>query len=471
MFQSLSERLTSTFNKLTGRGRLTEENIQKALRDVRVSLLEADVALSVVKIFIAGVRRRALGTEISKSLSPGETFIKIIKEELVQIMGEKNETLDLRAQPPCVILMAGLQGSGKTTTTAKLAKFLKDQHKKKVLVTSCDIYRPAAIEQLKTLAQEIQVDFFPSNPNQKPLDIAKSALDQAKKSAADVLIVDTAGRLHIDQDMMSEIKSLHAFLNPIETLFVVDAMTGQDAAITAKAFSDALPLTGVILAKADGDARGGAALSIRLITEKPIKFMGMGEKTDALEPFYPDRVASRILGMGDVMSLIEQAEQNIDKAKVEKMAKKISKGQSFDLQDFAEQLEQISKLGSVSSIMSKLPGMNQIPDAAKNKVTDNTFIRMRAMIGSMTRKERSNPDLINGSRRRRIAAGSGTQIQDVNKLLKQFDQMQKMMKKMGKGGKLMQMARQFGAGGGMGGGMGGMPGMGGMGGGMGGFLK
>lgn len=463
MFQSLSERLTSTFNKLTGRGRLTEDNIQKALRDVRVSLLEADVALSVVKIFIAGVRRRALGAEVLRSLSPGETFIKIVKEELVQIMGEKNETLDLRAQPPCVILMAGLQGSGKTTTTAKLSKFLKDQQKKKVLVASCDIYRPAAIDQLKTLANEVQVDFFPSNSSQNPLEIAKSALDHAKKSYADVLIIDTAGRLHIDQDMMTEIKSLHQALNPVETLFVVDAMTGQDAAVTAKAFHDALPLTGIVLAKADGDARGGAALSIRLITEKPIKFMGMGEKTDALESFYPDRVASRILGMGDVMTLIEQAEQNLDKEKVQKMAKKITKGQGFDLQDFAEQLEQISKLGSVGSLLGKLPGMNQIPDAVKNKVNDKTFVRMRAMISSMTPKERSNPDLINGSRRRRIAAGSGTDIQEVNKLLKQFDQMQKMMKKMGKGGKLMQIARQFGAGGGMGG-MGGMSGLGGMGG-------
>jgi len=476
VFQSLSDRLTSTFNKLTGRGKLSEENIQKALRDVRVSLLEADVALSVVKVFIAGVRRRALGTEVSKSLSPGEMFIKIVKEELINIMGQKNEGLDLRAEPPCVILMAGLQGSGKTTTTAKLAKFLKDNQKKKVLVASADIYRPAAIEQLKILAGEVGVEFFPSDSTQKPLDIAKTALDFAKKNIMDVLIIDTAGRLHIDQDMMSEIKSLHSFLNPIETLFVVDAMTGQDAAITAKAFNDALSLTGVILSKADGDARGGAALSIRLVTEKPIKFLGMGEKVDALEAFYPDRIASRILGMGDVLSLIEQAEKNLDKEKVTQMAKKMGKGQSFDLQDFSDQLEQMSKLGNIDGILGKLPGMSQVPEAVKNKINDKSFLQMRAMISSMTKKERANPDLINGSRRRRIAAGSGTDIQGVNKLLKQFDQMQKMMKKMGKGGKMMQMMRQLGAGGaggmpGMGGsGMPNMPGMGGMMGGMGGGM-
>jgi len=457
MFQSLSDRLSSTFKKITGRGRLTEENIQKALKEVRNSLLDADVALSVIKIFMGNVRRRALGTEVSKSLSPGEMFIKIVKEELVQIMGSQNESLDLKAQPPCVILMAGLQGSGKTTSSAKLAKFLKTTQKKNIILTSCDIYRPAAIDQLRTLAQEIEVNFFESNPNQKPIDIAKSALEHAKKSVADVLIIDTAGRLHIDQALMDEIKQLHQAVNPVETLFVVDAMTGQDAAITAKAFHDALPLTGVILSKADGDARGGAALSVRLITEKPIKFLGVGEKTDALEPFYPDRVASRILGMGDVLSLIEQAEQKLDKEKVKKMADKLAKGKGFDLQDFSDQLEQLGKLGNVDSILGKLPGMGQIPEAMKNKINDKTFVHMKAMIQSMTPKERKNPELLNGSRRKRIAEGSGRSVQDLNKLLKQFDTMQKAMKKMGKGGKLMQMAKQFG-------GMGSMGGMGGMGG-------
>lgn len=453
MFQSLSDRLTTTFNKLTGRGRLTDDNIKKALRDVRMALLEADVALSVVKDFIARVRRRALGAEVTKSLSPGEQFVKIVKDELTMTMGEKNEDLDLKAQPPCVILMAGLQGSGKTTSTGKLAKFLKEKMQKKVMVVSTDVYRPAAMEQLKTLATDLEVSCFDASPSDKPLNIAVAALDKAKQSMTDVLIVDTAGRLHIDEEMMGEVKSLHQHLNPVETLFVVDAMTGQDAANTAKAFNDALNLTGVILTKTDGDARGGAALSIRMITEKPIKFIGVGEKTDALEAFHPDRIASRILGMGDVLSLIEEAESKVDQAKVEKMAKKLKKGKGFDLQDFSEQLEQMSKLGGVGSIMGKLPGMSNVPDAVKNKVNDKSFDRMRAIISSMTPKERSNPDIITGSRRRRIAAGSGTEVQDINRMLKQFNQMQKVMKKMGKGGggKMMQMAKQLGGMGGAGG--------------------
>lgn len=443
MFQNLSDRLSTAFNKVRGRGRLTDDNIKKALRDVRMALLEADVALSVVKDFIAKVRRRALGAEVSKSLTPGEMFIKIVRSELESIMGEKNESLDLRAQPPCVILMAGLQGSGKTTSCAKLAKFLKEKEKKKVMMVSCDVYRPAAMEQLHTLSKEVEVACFPSSPNENPIDIAKKALLEAKQSLMDVLIVDTAGRLHIDDDMMNEVKHLFNTVKPVETLFVVDAMTGQDAANTAKAFHEALPLTGVILTKADGDARGGAALSIRSITEKPIKFMGVGEKTDALEAFHPDRVASRILGMGDLLSLIEEAESKIDRAKVEKVAKKIKKGKGFDLQDFSEQLEQMSKMGGVSSLMGKLPGMSKIPDAMKNQVNDKTFVQMRAMISSMTPKERKNPDLIKASRRKRIADGSGTEIQEVNKLLKQFNQMQKMMKKMGKGGNMMKMAGQL----------------------------
>jgi len=446
MFSSLSERLDSTFKKLKGQGRLTEANIQKALSDVRKALLEADVALPVVKEFVAKVRRAALGKEVAKSLSPGQAFIKVVQRELTAVMGEKNESLNLAVAPPAIILLAGLQGSGKTTTTAKLARFLKEKEKKKVLVVSTDIYRPAAIKQLETLADELEIAFAPSSGNEKPLDIAKRAMDQAKKEHFDVLIVDTAGRLHVDSDMMEEVKTLNATLKPIETLFVVDSMTGQDAANTAKVFHDALPLTGVILTKADGDARGGAALSIREITGKPIKFLGMGEKTDALEPFHPDRVASRILGMGDMLSLIEDLESKVDKEKSEQLAKKLKKGKGFDLVDFREQLTQMSKMGGVTGIVSKLPGMGDLPDAVKNKVNDQLTTRMAAIIDSMTPKERQNPDILNGSRRRRIAAGSGTEIQDVNKLLKQYSQMQKVMKKMGgKGGmgKMMGMMRQM----------------------------
>ncbi|MDF2941113.1 MAG: Signal recognition particle protein [Gammaproteobacteria bacterium] len=434
MFQQLSERLGQTLKSIRGQGRLSEDNIKKALKDVRQSLLEADVAVDVVQEFTAKVKRRALGREVAKSLNPGQVFIKIVKAELTELMGEKCEELNLAAQPPAVILMAGLQGSGKTTSSAKLARWLKEQRKKKVLLVSTDVYRPAAMQQLETLAKELEVECFPAEPSQKPVDIAKRALEVAKKQAYDVLIVDTAGRLHIDSEMMGEIKSLHQSVNPVETLFVVDSMTGQDAANTAKAFHDVLPLTGVILTKADGDARGGAALSIRQITGKPIKFLGVGEKTDALEAFHPDRMASRILGMGDVLGLIEGIEQKVDREKSQELAKKVMSGKGFSLEDFAEQLKQMSNMGSISSLLDKMPGMGNIPEAARNKINDKMFVRMTAIISSMTKKERRNPDLINGSRKRRIALGSGVEVQEVNKLLKQFDQMQKVMKKMGKGG-------------------------------------
>ncbi|MDF2691388.1 MAG: ffh [Gammaproteobacteria bacterium] len=443
MFQQLSDRLGQTLKNIRGQGRLSEDNIKKALRDVRQSLIEADVAVDVVQEFIGKVKRRALGREVAKSLNPGQVFIKIVKAELTELMGEKCEELNLAAQPPVVILMAGLQGSGKTTTSAKLARWLKLQRKKKVLLVSTDVYRPAAMQQLETLAKELEVDCFPAEASQKPVDIAKKALEMARKQVFDAVIVDTAGRLHIDQEMMAEIKALHQAVNPVETLFVVDSMTGQDAANTAKAFHDALPLTGVILTKADGDARGGAALSIRAITGKPIKFIGVGEKTDALEAFYPDRMASRILGMGDVLGLIEGIEQKVDREKTQELAKKVMSGKGFTLEDFSEQLKQMSSMGSISSLLEKMPGMGSIPEAARNKINDKMFVRMSAIISSMTKQERRNPDIISGSRKRRIAAGSGVEVPEVNKLLKQFDQMQKMMKKMGKGG-LGKMMRGMG---------------------------
>ncbi len=440
MFNNLSDRLGQTLNNLRGRGRLTEENIKETMREVRMALLEADVALPVVKLFVDRVRFKALGADVLSSLTPGQMLVKIVNDELVSIMGEANETLNLAAQPPAVILMAGLQGSGKTTSAAKLARWLKESQKKSVMVVSCDIYRPAAIEQLKTLATEVQAAFFPSSPDQKPLAIAKAAISQARKQHVDVLIVDTAGRLHIDEEMMAEIKALHAALDPIETLFTVDSMTGQDAANTARAFDEALPLTGVVLTKTDGDARGGAALSIREITGKPIKFLGVGEKTTALEPFHPERVASRILGMGDVLSLVEEVEAKIDRGKADKLASKIKKGKGFDLADFKEQLEQMSKMGGMASMMEKMPGMGGVPDHVKNQVNDKEMGKLVAIINSMTLKERTFPAVIKGARKRRIAAGSGTQVQDVNKLLKQFAQMQKMMKKM-KGGGMAKMMR------------------------------
>ena len=439
MFENLTDRLSGTLKRLRGQGRLTEDNIRETLREVRMALLEADVALPVVKDFIEKVKSRAVGQEVLKSLTPGQALVKVVNEELVAMMGEVNDDLKLNVAPPAVILMAGLQGSGKTTSTAKLARFLIEKHKKKVLVVSCDIYRPAAIKQLETLAGQVGAEFFPSTTEQSPVAIATAAWEQAKRLQFDVLIVDTAGRLHIDADMMDEIRALHDVLNPVETLFVVDSMTGQDAANTAKAFHDALPLTGVILTKADGDARGGAALSIRHITGKPIKFMGVGEKVAALEPFYPDRIASRILGMGDVLSLVEEAEQKVDKEKVEKLAGKLQKGKRFDLLDFRDQLEQMMNMGGLNSLMDKLPGMGNIPQNVKSQVNDRELVKMVAIINSMTPGERRHPDIIKGSRRKRIAQGSGTQVQDVNKLLKQFTQMQKMMKKMSKGGMAKMM--------------------------------
>ncbi|ROS05214.1 signal recognition particle subunit FFH/SRP54 (srp54) [Sinobacterium caligoides] len=455
MFDSLQERLSGTLKKVTGQARLTEDNVKETLREVRLALLEADVALPVVKDFVEAVKQRAVGQEVSSSLNPGQQFVKIVQSEIESIMGEANESLNLSAQPPAVILMAGLQGAGKTTSVAKLSRYLKDREKKKVLVVSADVYRPAAIKQLETLAEEVGVGFFPSTVEQKPVEIANAAIAHAKQQFYDVLLVDTAGRLAIDEAMMAEISALHAAINPVETLFVVDAMTGQDAATTAKAFHETLPLTGVILTKADADSRGGAALSVRHITGKPIKFMGVGEKIDALEPFYPDRVASRILGMGDVLSLIEEAEQKIDKKKAEKLAKKIKKGKKFDLEDFRDQLQQMKNMGGIGSMLEKMPGMNGAAQAAAaSQVDGKMFVQMEAIINSMTIKERRNPDLLNGSRKRRIVMGSGTQIQDLNRLLKQHKQMQKMMKKMKSKGGMANMMRGMS---GMMGGGGGMP--------------
>ncbi|HEY5776667.1 MAG TPA: signal recognition particle protein [Xanthomonadales bacterium] len=434
MFDSLTQRLTQTMQKLRGKGRLTEDSIRETLREVRIALLEADVALPVVQSFIGQVRERALGQEVISSLQPGQALVKIVHDELVRVMGEENEALDLKASPPVVVLLAGLQGSGKTTTTAKLAKHLSEQLKKKVMVVSCDVYRPAAIDQLQTLAEQVGVLFHPSSVTDTPVAIARQALDAARKQFVDVLLVDTAGRLHIDAEMMEEIRQLHTAVNPHETLFVVDSMTGQDAANTARAFNDALPLTGVILTKTDGDARGGAALSVRQITGKPIKFVGTGEKTEALQPFYPERIASRILGMGDVLSLVEDVQRHVDQEKAEKLAKKIKKGKGFDLEDFRSQLEQMQSMGGLGSLVEKMPGMSELPDQVKNRVNDRQTVSMIAIINSMTPQERSFPDVIRGSRKKRIAAGSGTQIQDVNRMLKQFSQMQRMMKKFGKGG-------------------------------------
>ncbi|MDX1678319.1 signal recognition particle protein [Arsukibacterium sp.] len=444
MFENLSDRLSRTLKNISGRGRLTEDNIKDTLREVRMALLEADVALPVVRDFVANVKERSVGLEVSKSLTPGQEFLKIVRKALEEAMGDANEELALNTQPPAVVLMAGLQGAGKTTSVAKLAKFLKERKKKKVLVVSADIYRPAAIKQLQTLAADVGVEFFPSDLSQQPVAIVNAAIAHARTRMFDVLLVDTAGRLHVDEDMMTEIKSLHAAVKPIETLFVVDAMTGQDAANTAKAFNEALPLTGVILTKVDGDARGGAALSIRHITGKPIKFLGTGEKTDGLEPFHPDRIASRILGMGDVLSLIEDLEQKVDKDKAAKMAQKMMKGKGFSLEDFRDQLVQMRGMGGMMSLMDKLPGMKNLPAGAASQLDEKQFVRMEAIINSMTPKERNYPDLIKGSRKKRIAAGSGCQVQDINKLLKQFMQMQKMMKQMsGKGG-LMKMMRGMG---------------------------
>lgn len=452
MFDTLSERLAKTLKNLKGQGRLTEENIADAMREVRMALLEADVALPVVRDFIEQVRERAIGQEVMSSLTPGQAVVKIVEEELISLMGEENTALNFNTQPPAVIMMAGLQGAGKTTTVGKLARLLTEKEKKKILVVSCDVYRPAAIEQLKVLANEINVEFYPTENNQKPVDIAKRVLDYARKQNFDGLIVDTAGRLHIDNEMMEEIKQLQSVLTPSDILFVVDSMMGQDAVNAAKAFDEALPLTGVVLTKTDGDARGGAALSVRHVTGKPIKFIGTGEKTAEFAAFHPARMASRILGMGDVLSLIEEVQEKTDQKKAEQLAKKLKTGKGFSLEDFRDQLQQMRGMGGMASLMDKLPGMGGLPANVNAQVGDKQFIVLESIINSMTPYERKIPTVINGSRKKRIAAGSGTQIQDVNRLLKQFKQMQKMMKKMsGKGG-MKKMMRGLG---GMGGG--GMP--------------
>src|SRR5690606_6902149 len=434
MFESLTQRLSGTIDRVRGRGRLSESNITEALREVRIALLEADVALPVVQSLIQRIKVRAIGQEVLKSLTPGQALIKVVRDELTLVMGASASELDLNVPAPAVVLMAGLQGAGKTTTAAKLARHLKERRKKKVMVVSADVYRPAAIEQLRTLAEQVGVQFFPSDVSQKPEAIVRAAIADARKSFVDVLIVDTAGRTSIDDAMMAEIKALHAAVSPVETLFVVDSMTGQDAATTAKHFGEALPLTGVVLTKTDGDARGGAALSVRYITGKPIKFIGTGEKTDGLDVFHPGRVASRILDMGDVLSLVEQVEQQVDKDQAQKLTEKVAKGRKFDLNDMKDQLEQMQNMGGLSGLMDKLPGIGQVPEHVKAQVTGKEVPRMVAIINSMTKKERRNPALLNGYRRKRIAAGAGLTPADVNKLMKQYQQMEKMMAKMGRGG-------------------------------------
>lgn len=435
MFDALSDRLSGTLQQLRGQARISEDNIKDALRDVRIALLEADVALPVVQGFTKAVRDKALGQSVVSGLTGGQAFIQVVHDELVRVLGDETAGLDLKASPPVVVLMAGLQGAGKTTTVGKLAQLLRERERKKVMVVSADVYRPAAIQQLETLAGQADVTFHPSRPDQKPETIAREALDAAKRGFMDVLLVDTAGRLAVDEAMMAEIQALHRAIRPHETLFVVDSMTGQDAAATARAFADALPLTGVVLTKVDGDARGGAALSVKQITGKPIKYIGVSEKIDGIEPFHPDRIAQRILGMGDVLSLVEEVQRKVDQKKAQKLARKVSKGRKFDLTDMREQLEQMQNLGGFASLLDKLPGMGQLPDTVKDKMDDGELRRMIAIINSMTPQERQFPDLMNkGSRKRRVANGSGTQIQDINRLIKQYGQMQRMMKKMGKGG-------------------------------------
>lgn len=442
MFNNLTDRFSRILCNISGHGRLTEDNIKETLREVRIALLEADVALPVVREFIQSLKESAVGQSINKSLTPGQEFIKIVQSKLTKAMGEENSALNLATQPPAVILLVGLQGSGKTTTAAKLAKLLKEKQRKKVLVVSTDIYRPAAIKQLKILAQASSIDFFQSTTNDKPIKIVAKALYHAKLKFYDLLIIDTAGRLHIDKVMMEEIKAIHLAINPIETLFIVDAMTGQDAATAAKYFNKTLPLTGIILTKIDGDARGGAALSIRHITGKPIKFLGIGEKIEGLEPFYPDRIASRILGMGDVLSLIEEIENKVDREKAEKLVNKLKKGDNFNLNDFLDQLKQMRNMGGMASMLSKMPGISKASNSIKSQMNDKMLVKMEAIISSMTIKERQKPEIIKGSRKKRIAAGSGTQVQDVNQLLKQFNGMQRMMKKIKKGG-LVKIIREI----------------------------
>jgi signal recognition particle subunit SRP54 len=442
MFDNLTDRLSRVLKTLRGEARITEDNIKDALREVRMALLEADVALPVVRDFINSVRDKALGQDVVGSLTPGQAVVGVVHRELTALMGERNDALNLATTPPAIVLMAGLQGSGKTTTSGKLAKLLKDEQKKKVLLVSADVYRPAAIDQLKTLAGQVGADFFPSSTGEKPVDIATRALDHARRHFHDVLIVDTAGRLAIDEAMMQEIRELHAALKPIETLFVVDAMQGQDAVNVAKAFSEALPLTGVVLTKLDGDARGGAALSVRHITGKPIKFAGVGEKLSGIEPFHPDRMASRILGMGDVLSLIEDVQKTVDRQEAEKLAKKVKSGKGFDLEDFKQQIVQMKKMGGVSALMDKLPGNLAAMAQGAPQVDDKAVRRIEGIINSMTPKERAKPELIKASRKRRIATGAGVTVQEVNRLLNQFEQTQKMMKMVAKGG-LQKMMRSM----------------------------
>lgn len=433
MFDNLTGRLSGVIKTLRGEARLTESNIQQALREIRMALLEADVALPVIKDFIARVKEKAVGHEVMSSLTPGQALIGVVHKELIEIMGGSQAELNLSTVPPAVILMAGLQGAGKTTSSGKLAKWLMEQKKKKVLLVSCDIYRPAAIQQLELLAEQTGADFFPVQAGQKPGEIGTAALDYARKHHHDVMIVDTAGRLGIDEAMMQEIRELEALLQPIESLFVVDAMQGQDAVNTAKAFSEALPLTGVILTKLDGDARGGAALSVRHITGKPIKFTGIAEKLTGLEAFHPDRMASRILGMGDVLGLIEEAQRSTDQDEAKKLMKKMKSGKGFDLDDFKMQFQQMKKMGGMSAMMDKLPA--QLSQAAQNiNVDEKVISRTEGIINAMTQQERSKPDILKASRKRRIATGSGVSVQEVNRLLAQFEQARKMMKMMNKGG-------------------------------------
>ena len=438
MFEAISDRLSRTFGRLRRGGRLTEDNVADSLREVRRALLEADVALPVARDFLERVRVRALGQEVLKSLTPGQTLVGIVHEELVRLMAAESADIALNVPPPAPLLVAGLQGSGKTTTCAKLARWLAERHGRKSLLASCDVYRPAAIEQLRVLAGEIETPFFETR-ERDPVAIARAAVTEARRRFVDFVILDTAGRLHVDGELMREASAIHAAVSPVETLFVADAMTGQDAVNVARAFDEALPLTGVVLTKADGDARGGAALSVRWVTGKPVKFLGTGEKLDGLEAFHADRIASRILGMGDVLTLIEEAERKVDRDKAEKLARKMGEGRRFDLEDLRDQVRQMRDMGGMQSVMERLPGMSQLPAGAMERVNEREFVRTEAVINSMTPHERRNPQVIRGSRKRRIATGSGSTIQDVNRVLKQVDQMQKMMRRMRRKGGLARM--------------------------------
>ena len=443
MFSQLGEKLRKAVKTLTGKGRLTESNISDALREVRVALLEADVSLEAVRSFIDSVRERAVGTEVISSLNPGEAVIKLVHEELVRLMGDSNDSLNLSVRPPAVIFLAGLQGAGKTTTAGKLGAFLHQREKKSVLLVSTDVRRPAAMEQLSALAGNLSLDFFPGSPSQKPVDIARNAVHHARNRQLDVVIVDTAGRMHVDSEMMQEVQQLHATINPVETLFVVDSMTGQDAVNSTRSFNESLPLTGIILTKTDGDARGGAALSIRHVSGKPIKFMGVGEAMDALEPFHPDRVASRILGMGDVLSLIEEVERKVDKKAAEKLARKIRTGSSFNMDDYRQQMLEAEKLGGFATMMEKMPLMNQVPQQALDLAKNMNIPQKVAMINSMTQQERDFPAIIRAQRIKRIAAGSGTKAQDVNKLLREFQKIQKLSAKIRTKGGMQRLTNRF----------------------------